>query len=518
MTTTVAYQNTLKTVLLAKLEVTENVDAAPTIANAMLCQALDIKANPTVLERPNYAPTLSKDKIGIGRLPCVLTFTKELKASGVVGTPPELDALLQACAMQRTIVAAGATTQISAVAGVNNQGPAVAIVGSTAPGGTIFDTYRVLVTTAGASGAAKGLILSDGFPAGDPNVAQSLDFTNYSNTANGTLVVNTTSVIAPAITLGGTWVTGEIVEFNFFGTLFRYVVKGTDTTNTILATSVAAVVAADTRYSGTAAAAGVITGALAGTAAPVTLTSATPLTLGTSGAAITPTWAGNLVAGDFYDVTLARAGVTYTPVSFNVPSVTLYVYQDGTLHKITGARGTFKIDGKASDYAKVQFTFTGNYNEPVDAALPTGMQYEPTRPVKCELMNFTVKGLPTNYGETWSLDVANTVSLRDDYNAFDGWAGALVTDRKPKMMADPESRSPSVYNPWKRMEFADIIRIYCQVGKRAGPGQLVNIQADAAQYDKSDYKNRTNIRTWDMSFALARITDSGDNEFSINFA
>ena len=519
MTATVLFQNTNKVVLLAKLEVTEGVDPIPTVAaNAFSVQALDIKANPVVLERANYSPSLSHDKIGIGRLPSVLTFTHELKASGTVGVAPVIGTFLQACGMAQTTIAAGATTQVTGVAGATNTGPVVTMVGSTAPTSTIYDTYRLLVTTGGASGTAKALIMSDGFPTGDATVVKSTDFTNYSFTTSGVLTFNSATLTAVTLIVSGTWATGDVVEFNWFGVLLRYVVLSSDTTNTILAASIAAVIAADARFTGTAAVTGTITGVLAGAAAPATLTTATPVTLGSSGAAFTPTWTGNLVVGDYYNITLNRAGVAYTPVSNNVPSLTFYVYLDGTLHEMNGCRGTFKIDGKASEYAKAQFTFTGLYVEPIATALPTGMVFEPSKPVKCELMSFTVKNLPQNFGDAWSLDIANTITQRTDYNAQDGWTGVLITARKPKLMCDPESMAPSSYNPWKRMAYADIVRVYCQIGKRAGAGNLVNIQADAAQFDKADYKNRTNIRTWDMSFALARTSDTGDNEFSIIFS
>jgi hypothetical protein len=520
MTTVVPYQNTIKTVVLAKLEATEGVDAAPTAAlNAMLCSAFDIKANPTVLERNNYAPTLSKDKNGIGRLPCVVTFTKELKASGTLGVKPELDALLQACGMLPTQVVAGAATQVVGAAGVTNTGPVVTLLGTTAPNGTVYDAYELLVTTGGASGTAKVLVFSPGMPNGDATRVKSLDFSKYiiASTALGDITFNLTSIVAPTLTVSGTWVAGEVLEFTWYGVLFRYVIQSGDTTNTIIATNVAALIAADARFTGTAATAAVITGALAGGAADAAITSGTPLTLGGSGAAVTLTWTGNLVAGDYYTFQVLRPGWTYYPNSFSIPSMTLYGYKDGTLHKVVGARGTFKIDGKASDYAKCSFTFTGNYVEPVDAALPTGLLFEPSRPVKCELMNFVVENLPRNYGDSWSLDIGNTVTQRDNYNALDGWSGVVITDRKPKLMADPESMAPSSYNAWKRMQYSDSVRIHAQIGRRLGVGNLVNIDAGAGQYEKADYKNRTNIQAWDMTFQLARITDAGENEFTINF-
>lgn len=507
--------------VLAGIEATEGVDPGLSpLTDAFLCSALDIKASPVLLERNNYRPSISNDQVGIGRIPVQLTFTHELKASGTFGLAPKIARLLRACGFQETNIPNTAAATIPTPApGPANTGPAVAFAATTAPI-NVFDTYRLLITTGGVSGTAKGLLLSDGFPDGDATLVNSVDFTTSLETNLGTVAVNLTSIIAPVITIAGTWVAGEVLEMNVYGRLVRTQVQVGATTPAAIAAALSTAITA--AFPGGIVTAtpvvGVVTLALAGTAAPITLTTATVVSLGASGAQVTPTWAGSLVTGDFYDITLLRPGFRYDPITDNIPSLTFYVYLDGTVHKVFASRGTFKIDGKSAEYAKLAFTFTGKYANPIDGALPLNMVFEPSKPVKCEKMQFSFKGMPNVAGQNWSLDLAATVAQREDWNQDDGWAGVLITDRKPKLSADPESLAPTYYNQWKRMRNSDLVRVALRIGQAAGAGNLVRIQANAAQYDKNDYKDRTNIRTWDLELMLNAVSAIGNDEFFLHFA
>lgn len=518
---TTPYQNSTKVVVLAKIEATEGVDPGldPTL-DAFLCSALDIKSNPTQLTRGNYRPSISQDAVGIGRITCQLTFTHELKGSGVFGVAPRIGRLLQGCGFQQTSIANTAAAAITApAAGPLNTGPVVSWAKTAVPTSN-FDTYRVLVTTGGVSGTARGLIMSDGFPEGDATVVDAFDFTQSVESALGTVAVDLTSPIAPVITIAGTWAVMDVIEMKVYGTLVRYQVPTGGTAvgaiatafSTAITTAIAGGIITATPV------AGVVTLGLAGTAAPIALTTATPITLGASGAQVTPTWSGSLVAGDYYDVLLLRPGIRYDPISDNIPSMYFYVYMDGTLHRIAASRGTFKVDGKSADYARVSFTFTGQYQEAKDAPLPTNLVFESSVPFKCELMQFTIKGMPAVAGQTWSMDCGNTLTEREDWNQSDGWLGTLITERKPKLTADPESMAPARYNAWKRMRNADFVRTSLLVGAKGNPGNKVRIQANSAQYDKNDYKDRNKIRVWDMSLVLSAATPAGNDEVFFIFS
>lgn len=60
-----------------------------------------------------------------------------------------------------------------------------------------------------------------------------------------------------------------------------------------------------------------------------------------------------------------------TPSSAVSKSLTLYVYIDGILYKVLGAKGTPKITIDANVLGKLDFTFTGLFASPSDTAMPS---------------------------------------------------------------------------------------------------------------------------------------------------
>ena len=123
-------------------------------------------------------------------------------------------------------------------------------------------------------------------------------------------------------------------------------------------------------------------------------TAATLTTGGLSGATLTPTWSGALVAGQKWIVTVFPAGIKYQPTSVESQqeSIALRLYKDGVLHEATGCYGTFKVNAQAGGRATVEFEFTGIYSTPTDAAFPAAPVFESTLPQQVELGRLHVDG------------------------------------------------------------------------------------------------------------------------------
>ena len=64
------------------------------------------------------------------------------------------------------------------------------------------------------------------------------------------------------------------------------------------------------------------------------------------------------------------ANVGYRPVSATFGSASIYFNNDGVLHKITGARGTFVLNATVGEIPTIEFTMVGIYNAPTDTAAP----------------------------------------------------------------------------------------------------------------------------------------------------
>ena len=116
-----------KTLLLARNESTYGTDAilaalgsnpAPKQTDAILCSNFDVQTNADQLTRENYSPSLSQEASGIGRVLGQMTFTTELRASGVLGTPPRIGRLFKGCGMAETIIPNTAAATIGSPVGL----------------------------------------------------------------------------------------------------------------------------------------------------------------------------------------------------------------------------------------------------------------------------------------------------------------------------------------------------------------------------------------------------------------
>lgn len=87
--------------------------------------------------------------------------------------------------------------------------------------------------------------------------------------------------------------------------------------------------------------------------------------------ATAPAWGALMRACGLGEVITATFRVDYVPVSTGIESVSIYWYDDGVLHKLTGARGNCSISMKAGGRPELQFKFTGIYSTPTAAANPS---------------------------------------------------------------------------------------------------------------------------------------------------
>lgn len=317
---------------LAKIESTYNVDALPSpITDAFLVSAADVKINPNVLKREFYKPSLSPLGIAIGRKLASVTFTHEVKGSGVAGLAPKLGLLMRGCGMAQTLIAATAAAEIqNPIAASTNTGPAVTWT-KTTPGTQAWGRYKVKVALGGASAAAKVIVFGN---VPDVPATTILPADDFSATVMGpgaltTVAVNLTNPLVPTYSIGTPQI-GDIVVISVGGLRYKYTIATAIPATE--ATSIAALlVDPNTRFTA-APTTNVVTVTITGGVTVVT-TISTAINLGSSGAAVNMTWTGNLVLGDSWNIDLLQPGYHYTPVSTAFSSLTIYVYYDGTLDR-----------------------------------------------------------------------------------------------------------------------------------------------------------------------------------------
>lgn len=88
-------------------------------------------------------------------------------------------------------------------------------------------------------------------------------------------------------------------------------------------------------------------------------------TLGTA-----PAYGPLLRACALAEVLIALTRVDYTPITNGQESCTLYWYDDGVLHKISGARGNVKLGMGSGDRPTLMFSFQGLFSLPTAASAP----------------------------------------------------------------------------------------------------------------------------------------------------
>lgn len=148
---------------------------------------------------------------------------------------------------------------------------------------------------------------------------------------------------------------------------------------------------------------------------------------GTAGTA--PRFGSILKACGFSETIVASTSVTYAPVSSSFSSVTLYYNVDGVLHKLTGCRGTFTLNGEVGEIPYIEFEMTGIYNAPTDTVAPAATYTNQATPLIFKFGNTTSFSLLSYSGclQSIELEMANEIVYRELVGCT---KQVMITDRK----------------------------------------------------------------------------------------
>jgi hypothetical protein len=249
-------------------------------------------------------------------------------------------------------------------------------------------------------------------------------------------------------------------------------------------------------------------------AAATTVTSGTIVALGRSGATVTPTFPAALSQGDTWYVQVRPVGIAYRPISENFETLTLYVYRDGKLHKMTYCAGTAKFSGSAGKFGTVDFEFTGQYVPVSDTPLPLNAQYETTKPQYIQRADVSWGTYGTPIAETFNIDIKNTVEVIPDLNGSDGYNGVMITNREPTGGFDPLATLEADHPFWA--DFANSKQNFFTLRVGSVPGNMVSLTTPSAQIDKLPYKDRNGFLSYDLTLALSTVLGNDELEVVIS--
>ena len=93
--------------------------------------------------------------------------------------------------------------------------------------------------------------------------------------------------------------------------------------------------------------------------------------VGSGTVATSPAWSAALLACGMAETLVATFRADYLPISSNMPSVTIYHFDDGIRHTLIGARGDVSVKFIQGEIPKLSLSYQGLYTTPTAAALPT---------------------------------------------------------------------------------------------------------------------------------------------------
>ena len=230
---------------------------------------------------------------------------------------------------------------------------------------------------------------------------------------------------------------------------------------------------------------------------------------GTAGAA--PRYGDALKACGFSESIVSNTSVTYAPVSSSFSSITIHYNVDGVRHIVSGCRGTFTINAAVGEIPSIDFTFTGIYSTPTDAALPTISYGNQATPLIFKNGNTTNFQLYSYAGalQSLSLDVGNTLIYRE---LVGGTKEVLLTDRAASgsvMMEAPTLAQKDYFSA----ALTDATLGNLQVTHGTAAGNIVQFTSSKVDIGDVAYGEMDGVTMLDIPYSL--VPSASGNEMSL---
>lgn len=233
---------------------------------------------------------------------------------------------------------------------------------------------------------------------------------------------------------------------------------------------------------------------------------------GSGAAGTAPEFGDLLEACGFAEAVVPATSVTYKPASTSIKSCTMYYYQDGTLMKLTGARGNVSFNLPVGEVGKASFTMTGHVSAVTDVALPAAT-YDSIVPVPFIGASFSI-GAYAAIISNLTFDMSNAVSMPPSANASDGFGEIRITGRNVAGSFDPEHQLVAV-KPFDAEWRAGTNFALTTGAIGSAAGNIYTISKPVIYYREITPGDRDAIRTLEVSYGAAESTT--DDEVSLAF-
>jgi hypothetical protein len=233
-----------------------------------------------------------------------------------------------------------------------------------------------------------------------------------------------------------------------------------------------------------------------------------------SGAAGTyPAYGILIEACGFNVATVAATSVTYTPLSATFPSATLYYFNDGIRHKLTGARGSFSLTAEVGQIPTLSFTFMGIYNAPGDVTPPSTTYNDQADPVIFKAGNTSGFQLFSYAGclQSVNMDLSNEMVYRELINCA---KQVMITNRAPNGTVVIEAPNIADHDYFADAIGSDTGNLIFQHGQTAG--NIVTFSSPQTDLGSPTYSDQDGVQMLNLPF-IATPTDAGNDELEIEF-
>lgn len=233
---------------------------------------------------------------------------------------------------------------------------------------------------------------------------------------------------------------------------------------------------------------------------------------GTAGTA--PAFGPILRACGCAEVIVAATSVTYSRVSKNHSSATIYINIGGTLYKLLGARGTCTLRVNAQAIAYLEFDLTGLWTLPIAQAVPavtlgTQLSSFPQVATSANTPTFTLGGTALVL-RSFALNFGNTVSPR----FLIGSEGVIIEKIEETMEFTVEAEPLATLNPYQLALNGTLSVLSLVHG--TGAGKICTLSVPRTQLQRpSGIEQQQGIVEWPLRGVP--LPNTGNDQFTLAF-
>jgi hypothetical protein len=232
---------------------------------------------------------------------------------------------------------------------------------------------------------------------------------------------------------------------------------------------------------------------------------------GTAGTA--PAYGPVLRSCGLSETIVATTSVTYAPESSGFESTTIYFFNDGIRHKLTGCRGTLSMSAEVGQIPFISFTMTGIYNAPTDETAPSPTYSNQASPLIFKNGNTSSFSIFSYSGclQNLSFELANSVVYRELVGCT---KEVIITDRAPAGTCVIEAPSIATKDFFTIATGSSTGSISFLHGTTAG--NRVTFTAAQSDIGTPTYSDMDGIQMLNLPY-IATPTSAGNNELSLAF-